>query len=68
MERVKALIAATRTYFREVIGELAKVVWPSWARLAKLTGVVVGLVVIVMAYLFLLDFPLGIGLEKLVAR
>ncbi|HWI61060.1 MAG TPA: preprotein translocase subunit SecE [Symbiobacteriaceae bacterium] len=68
MERVKAFIAAASTYFREVIGELNKVVWPTPARTAKLTGVVIGIVVLIMGYLFLLDLPLGIGLEKVVVR
>ena len=68
MERVKAFIAAASTYLREVIGELNKVVWPTPARTAKLTGVVIGIVVLIMGYLFLLDLPLGMGLEKVVVR
>jgi len=68
MERVKAYITAASTYLREVFGELNKVVWPTPARTAKLTGVVIGIVVLIMGYLFLLDLPLGIGLEKVVVR
>jgi preprotein translocase SecE subunit len=68
MERVKALIAATRAYFREVLGELSKVMWPDVQRTAKLTGIVVGLVVIVVVYIFVLDFPLSYGLSQVVAR
>lgn len=68
MERVKAFIAAASTYLREVFGELNKVVWPTWQRTAKLTGVVIGIVVLIMGYLFIIDYPLGLGLEKVVAR
>lgn len=68
MERVKAFIAAASTYLREVIGELNKVVWPTPARTAKLTGVVIGIVVLIMGYLYLLDLPLGMGLKAVVAR
>lgn len=66
MERFKALIAATRTFFRDVLGELNKVVWPTWNRTAKLTGVVVGIVLLIMAYLYALDWPLGFVFTKLV--
>ncbi|HYF96047.1 MAG TPA: preprotein translocase subunit SecE [Symbiobacteriaceae bacterium] len=68
MERVKALVAAASTYIREVLGELSKVVWPTPARTAKLTGVVIGIVVLIMGYLYLLDLPLGRGLEMVVVR
>lgn len=66
MERLKAFIATTRDFFREVLGELSKVNWPSLPRTAKLTGVVVGIVVIVMGYVYILDFPLSLGLEAIV--
>jgi preprotein translocase SecE subunit len=65
MERVKALIAGTRTYFREVLGEMSKVAWPSVERTAKLTGVVLGLVALVGVFMYILDIPLGYGLQKL---
>lgn len=68
MDKVKEQLAKLGTYFREVIGELSKVVWPTPTRTAKLTGVVVGIVVLIMGYLFLLDLPLGMGLEKVVVR
>ncbi|HLN64674.1 MAG TPA: preprotein translocase subunit SecE [Symbiobacteriaceae bacterium] len=68
MERLQTWVAATRTFFTETIGELRKVVWPSPARTVKLTGVVLGIVLVLMGFLFLLDFPLGLAMEKFVAR
>jgi preprotein translocase SecE subunit len=68
MEWLKTWVAATRTFFTETIGELRKVVWPSPARTARLTGVVLGICVIVMGFVFLLDYPLGYVLEKFVTR
>ncbi|HEY3367405.1 MAG TPA: preprotein translocase subunit SecE [Symbiobacteriaceae bacterium] len=68
MERVNAWVAATKAYFREVSGELAKVSWPSWELLAKHTGIVVGMVALVAVFLFLLDMPLGWGLTKFLGR
>lgn len=59
MERFKAFIETTRTFLREVIGELRKVVWPSKERTAKLTGVVVVMVMIVSGFLYLWDLGLG---------
>lgn len=68
MERLKAYIAGIGAFFREVMGELSKVMWPSWQRLLRLTGVVIGIVVIIMLYLFALDFPLGKAVERIVVR
>jgi preprotein translocase subunit SecE len=59
MERFKALIETTRTFLREVVGELRKVNWPSRERTAKLTGVVVSMVVVVAGFLYLWDLGLG---------
>lgn len=67
MER-KNLVTATRTYLREVAGELSKVVWPDKERTIKLTGVVVAMVAIIGVYLFLLDFPLGLFMSKVIER
>ncbi|MGE5673240.1 MAG: preprotein translocase subunit SecE [Mycobacterium leprae] len=61
-------VAATRTYLKDVRGEVTKVSWPSWELLWKHTGIVVAMVVIISAFLFILDYPLGLGLQKLVAR
>ncbi|HYG57589.1 MAG TPA: preprotein translocase subunit SecE [Symbiobacteriaceae bacterium] len=68
MERLKGYIARTRDFFREVVGELSKVVWPTLQRTAKLTGVVLGIVTLVMCYMYILDWPLSLGLGALVNR
>lgn len=65
MDRIKAVFSATRTYLREVLGELSKVVWPSRARTLKLTGVVVAMVALIAGYLFILDLPLGLAMAEL---
>lgn len=68
MERVKSFFEATRTYLREVVGELQKVAWPGKERTAKLTGVVIGMVFVVAGYLALLDLPLNWGLAEFLGR
>lgn len=68
MERVKSFFEATRTYLREVVGELKKVVWPAKERTAKLTGVVIGMVALIAGYLFILDLPLGYAISEFLGR
>lgn len=68
MERFKAFIEATRTFAREVVGELRKVVWPSRERIVKLTGVVVAMVAIVAGFLYLWDLGLGAAMSFLFRR
>lgn len=68
MERFKAFIEATRTFVREVVGELRKVVWPSRERIVKLTGVVVTMVAIVAGFLYLWDLGLGAAMSFLFKR
>lgn len=45
-------------YLREVWGELRKTVWPTWPELRQMTGVVIVTVVLLGAFLGLLDFGL----------
>lgn len=59
MEESKSLTGRTRTFLREVVGELRKVVWPSRDRVIKLTGVVVAMVAFVAGFLYLCDLGLG---------
>ena len=68
MERFKAFIEATRTFAREVVGELRKVVWPSRERIVKLTGVVLAMVAIVAGFLYLWDLGLGAAMSFLFRR
>lgn len=59
MERIKTFFEGTRTFLREVVGELRKVIWPSRDRIIKLTGVVVAMVAVVAGFLYLWDLGLG---------
>jgi len=55
MERIKAFFEGTRTFLREVVGELRKVIWPDRERVVKATGVVVAMVAVVAGFLYVLD-------------
>jgi preprotein translocase SecE subunit len=68
MERIKAVFAATRTYLREVMGELNKVTWPDWPSTVRMTGVVIGMTVVIAGFLSILDWPLGQGMQKFLGR
>lgn len=68
MDKIKAFVEATRDYIREVIGELAKVVWPTKERTLKLTGVVVGMVTLISLFLFAIDYALGFGGKAFLGR
>ncbi len=68
MERIKNLVAATRTYLREVVGELRKVVWPGREQTLKLTGIVVAMVTVIAGFFYLLDLPLGAGMVQFLGR
>ncbi|MBY6274738.1 preprotein translocase subunit SecE [Symbiobacterium thermophilum] len=67
MERIKAFFEGIRTYLREVVGELRKVVWPSRERVIKATGIVVAMVALVAGFLYLWDLGIGALMELLLA-
>lgn len=46
---------AIRRFFRETIGELKKVHWPSWPEARRLTIIVIIVLVIMSLFLFLVD-------------
>ncbi|MGB9482985.1 MAG: preprotein translocase subunit SecE [Candidatus Dormiibacterota bacterium] len=52
-------------YLREVWSELRKTVWPTWPELRQMTGVVIVTVVLLGAFLGLLDFGLTSALKPL---
>jgi preprotein translocase subunit SecE len=52
-------------YLREVWSELRKTVWPTWPELRQMTGVVIVTVVLLGAFLGLLDFGLTSMLKPL---
>ncbi|MBP2020156.1 preprotein translocase SecE subunit [Symbiobacterium terraclitae] len=60
MERLNAFFAGIRTYLREVVGELRKVVWPTRERVVKATGIVVAMVAFVAGFLYLWDLGLDL--------
>ena len=46
-------------YFRETKAEMKKVSWPSWKELRQHTGVVMTSIVIIGAYLYVIDTGMG---------
>ncbi|MEV7183000.1 preprotein translocase subunit SecE [Kitasatospora sp. NPDC093102] len=57
----KGLFARIGLFYRQIIAELRKVVWPTRGELTNYTAVVVTFVVVVMAFVAGLDY----GLSKL---
>ena len=53
------------TFFQEVKAELQKTTWPTRKEVRNTTIVVVTFVVICAAYLYLVDFVLQTGVERL---
>lgn len=53
------------SYLREVWSELRKTVWPTWPELRQMTGVVIVTVVLMAAFLGLVDFGLTAALAPL---
>ncbi|HVC40320.1 MAG TPA: preprotein translocase subunit SecE [Candidatus Dormibacteraeota bacterium] len=53
------------SYLREVWSELRKTVWPTWPELRQMTGVVIVTVVLLGAFLGVLDFGLTSLLKPL---
>lgn len=52
-------------WFRELKSELKKVVWPTKAQVVKNTGIVIGMVIVVGAFIALADFLLNSGYAAL---
>ncbi|MGH7608927.1 MAG: preprotein translocase subunit SecE [Candidatus Dormibacteria bacterium] len=52
-------------YLREVWNELRKTVWPTWPELRQMTGVVIVTVVLLGAFLGLLDYGFTVALKPL---
>jgi preprotein translocase subunit SecE len=53
------LPARTSLYFRQVVAELRKVIWPSRTELRHYTAVVIVFVLVMIALLALLDYAFG---------
>lgn len=52
-------------YFAEVVGELRKVVWPTWDELRRMTGIVILTVILLAAIIGLADLLLSIVVKQL---
>lgn len=57
--------AERSNYFADVVGELRKVVWPTWDELRRMTGIVLLTVVILAALIGLADLLLSIAVKQL---
>jgi preprotein translocase subunit SecE len=62
--QVQEFLSPARNYFRETIGELRKVHWPTWPEARMLTAVVLSVMVAVALFLGLFDF----GFEALMLQ
>lgn len=52
-------------FYRQVVGELRKVVWPTRQQLLTYTGVVLVFVLVMMAFIFTLDLVFRSGVTTL---
>lgn len=57
--------AERSNYFADVVGELRKVVWPTWDELRRMTGIVLVTVVILAAIIGLADLLLSMAVKQL---
>jgi preprotein translocase SecE subunit len=57
--------AERSNYFADVVGELRKVVWPTWDELRRMTGIVLLTVLILAAIIGLADLLLSIAVKQL---
>ena len=64
-ERRKPLPARTSLFYRQVIAELRKVIWPTRKELITYTTVVIVFVLMIIAYVSVLDLGFGQGVLNL---
>ena len=55
-------------FFKEVKSEIKKVVWPSKKQVIKNTLIVIAAVLIIGAFIWILDLLFKFGLDKLIAK
>jgi preprotein translocase subunit SecE len=53
-------------YYRETVGELRKVTWPTFEESRRLTAIVLGVTITMSIFLGLLDFIFSRGVQALV--
>jgi preprotein translocase subunit SecE len=64
-ENKPSLFARIGRYFKDVVGELKKVTWPTGKDLAKYTATVLGFIVLFAIVIGVLDFLFGEGFTLL---
>jgi len=57
--------AERSNYFADVVGELRKVVWPTWDELRRMTGIVILTVIILAVIIGVADLLLSIAVKQL---
>lgn len=62
----KRFFGAIARYLRELRSELKKVVWPTPRQVLKNTGIVIGCVIIVGAFIWIFDFVARFGIDALI--
>ncbi len=55
----QGLFKRIANYFKEVKSELKKVIWPTWDKVAKNTGIVLAAIIVSAAVIFIFDFAFG---------
>jgi preprotein translocase subunit SecE len=58
-EERKSLLARVSLFYRQVLAELRKVIWPTRKELVTYTTVVIVFVLIIIAYVSVLDLAFG---------
>jgi preprotein translocase subunit SecE len=58
----KPLPARVSLFYRQVLAELRKVIWPTRKELITYTTVVIAFVLVVIAYITVLDYVFGKGI------
>ena len=56
-----------KKYFRELRSELKKVVWPTHQQVLKNAAIVIGCVLVVGIFIWLVDFVAQIGIDALIS-
>jgi preprotein translocase subunit SecE len=65
---VKRMLGRSSTFLREVRGEMQKVTWPTWTELKGQTLVVIIAVLIIAAFIGVVDLILSNTIRFLVTR
>ena len=66
-ERKEGLGNRLSRWFREMKSELKKVVWPTWEQVVKNTSVVIVMVVVIGAFIWLVDWLMTLGVGSLLS-